>query len=49
MANSEDYLDGLLNSVQNVRKDVSLAEEQAEENRRLREEQRTSSMPVAKR
>ena len=45
MANSEDYLDGLLNSVQNVRKDVSLAEEQAEENRRLREEQRNRIRP----
>ena len=45
MANSEDYLDGLLNSVQNVRKDVSLAEEQAEENRKLREEQRNRIRP----
>ena len=42
MANSEDYLDGLLDSVKTVRSDVKRAEEIAEESRRQREEQRNS-------
>ena len=40
MANSEDYLDGLLNSVQNVRKDVTDAQKQTEEILREKQEQR---------
>ena len=42
MANSEDYLDGLLDSVKTVRSDVKRAEEIAEESRKQREEQRNS-------
>lgn len=42
MANSEDYLDGLLDSVKTVRSDVKKAEEIAEESRKQREEQRNS-------
>lgn len=45
MANSEDYLDGLLNSVQTVRKDVAQAEAEAEENRKQREEERNRIKP----
>lgn len=45
MANSEDYLDGLLNSVQTVRKDVAQAEAVAEENRKQREEERNRIKP----
>ena len=45
MVNSEDYLDGLLNSVQTVRKDVAQAENAAEENRRMREEERNKIKP----
>ena len=45
MVNSEDYLDGLLNSVQTVRKDVAQAENAAEENRSMREEERTKIKP----
>ncbi len=40
MAHSEDYLDGLLNSVKNVRDDVNHAEIMAEESRKQKEEQR---------
>lgn len=42
MANSEDYLDGLLDSVKTVRSDVKRAEEIAEESKKQREEQRNS-------
>ena len=42
MANSEDYLDGLLNSVNTVRSDVKKAEEIAEESRKQREERLNS-------
>ena len=37
LANSEDYLDGLLNSVNTVRSDVKKAEEIAEESRKQRD------------
>lgn len=45
MANSEDYLDGLLNSVQNVRKDVTDAQKQTEEILREKQEQRNKIKP----
>lgn len=45
MTNAEDYLDGLLNSVQNARDDVKNAEIMAEENRKQREEQRNKIKP----
>ncbi len=45
MANSEDYLDGLLNSVQTVREDVSKAEKQAERKQLEREINRNKISP----
>lgn len=45
MANSEDYLDGLLNSVKNVREDVSQAQAMSEQSRKRREEQRNKIKP----
>ena len=40
LANSEDYLDSLLNSVQTVRKDVTDAQKQTEAILREKQEQR---------
>ena len=45
MANSEDYLDSLLNSVQTVRKDVTDAQKQTEAILREKQEQRNRIKP----
>ena len=45
MANSEDYLDSLLNSVQTVRKDVTDAQKQTEAILREKQEQRNRRKP----